>query len=462
MKLSHLAAPALILMATPAWAADGCPDGSYSVTPNTSSSSVLFGPDFQVESQTGRTTLTCNLSVADGDPAKVPPSGTFYAYSADYSAFVAPDKAAEVTVTANGTVKVLKVRPSDEGVDGFLMRTYVGPDGDGNLNSQINLTATGDGFNPVASVDGVDFDFLASTTLDTQLASLDQLSGQATAVNSRLATLSGLLTKDGAAPERDNEVGLFGAVGSATVGATAHYNLGDGLSLDGGAALFWQGVDGNDLSGLMFAGKASYLTPEDGSAFRWLGSAGVNATPGLSMNFSRDYQLGSLTPDDFTTATGKAAGTGLMVGAFVEGGVLIAPAPDNEVVFAVSYARNWLNFGDTAEAQTDQNPFAFSSDGTSTFDTIKARADWTVGVMPDVDLTLHGAVGHVFASDYSGDVALVGPLTVGGTDESFAEYGAKVGWQFADNANVGAFVLGSTGTVSGTHVQVGTSVSMKF
>ena len=157
------------------------------------------------------------------------------------------------------------------------------------------------------------------------------------------------------------------------------------------------------------------------------------------------------------------SGSGNLFGIWVEAGALVAPAPDNEILFSASLSRNWLNF-DYAEEQTDTNPFALSiDDATSTYDTLKAKAAWTTALAQDVDLTLHGAVGYINANDdLTGDVALVGAMTVGGQSEAFVEYGARLGWSFAENARWDVFALGSTGAETGTHAQIGTAVSMKF
>lgn len=461
MKL-HVAAAALVLITTPALAAsDGCPTGSYLVArPDDTAVSVTFD-ELQVANVTGPATVVCDLFVSAKDPNDPPASGTFEAYSADYRGFVFPDQAASFTVTENGVVRSLEVVPSEEGVEGFLMHTYVGPDEFGTLNSNIAVDAIGVGAEPVAGIDTVDYLFLGSTTLGSQVASLDQLASQATAVVMHLNTTTGLVVSANKPLVRDDEVSLFGAVGSHNVGLTGHFDLDDGFSLDGGVALFDQSVDGAATSGVLLGGKAGFLQPEGGSAFRWLGSAGLTVAPGMSMSFSRDYTLFDIN-DVPSTVNGKADGNGTMVGVWLEGGLLVAPAPDNEIIFSASYARNWLNFGGVAEEQTDANPFAFSADGASTFDTLKAKAAWSTAITPDVDLTLHAAVGQVIASDFSGDVALVGPLTVGGQDDTFAEYGARVDWQVTETAQVGVFALGSTGSVTGTHLQVGAAAGMKF
>jgi len=445
---------AFVLLASPAFAAcvDVQPSApTYVDDPPTAS--VLFD-SFVINS--ADTSQTCALSTPARDGAPVPPAGEISAYSADYRGFVGTDRPATLTVTESGVTRSVVLAPETEDL---LLHSYVGSDADGNLNSDITLTVAGNDQNLAGGIDSVDYLLLATTTLDDQYFSLEQVSTARTAIVTHLNSTTGLVLGSNQPLDRETQVGAFGAVGSHTVGANGHFNLGDGFSLDGGVAVFDQSVGGASSNGVLLGGKVTYLQPETGAGFRWLGSAGAMAAPGMSLSFSRDY----LNTANDTMVSGEGSGSGNLFGIWVEAGALVAPAPDNEIVFSASLSRNWLNF-DYAEAQTDTNPFALSiDDATSTYDTIKAKAAWTTQISPDVDLTLHGAVGYLHANDdLTGDVALVGPLTVGGQSEAFAEYGARVGWSFAENARWDVFALGSTGAETGTHAQVGTSVSMKF
>lgn len=460
MRLSTLTLLFVVIPGVAA-AADGCPDGSFTVThvPDNSGLTVIFD-EFRIIDVVGPASVTCNRSISARDPNEPTAAGRIEAYSADYRGFVAPDAAAIYTVEENGVIRRLRVRPVEDGTE-VLLHTFLRPDDAGYLNSNIDIAAAGDGPNEVASLETVDYLFLGWTTMDSQIASLEGLSPQATAVVTHLNATTGLLVGGDRPIGGPNSIALVGAIGSHTVGITGHANLGDGFSLDGGAVIFDQSVGGAATSGVLLGGKASFVQPEDSSAFRLFSSAGGTYAPELMTRFSRSYTLYDLD-DEPGTVTGHANGKASMSALWLEGGVLVAPAPDNEIAFNISYARNWLDFGSVAEKQTDQNPFAFSGSGTSTFDTVKVGSAWTTAVATDLDFTLHAAVGQVWAGDLTGDVALVGPITVGGTDETFAEYGARLGWQATDTTQIDLFARGSTGSVTGTHVQVGSSLSMKF
>jgi len=456
MKLAVAVPIFVLLAASPALAVDGCPIApSTTYTPDDTGITVLF--DSMIASNGPST--DCNLVTPNKEVPEVPPAGTISAYAADYRGFVAQGDRATLTVTESGVTRTVVINPTDDDFEDKMLHSYVGTDANGDIRSDISLGLVSPDDASVATVESVDYLLLATTTVGDQSDSLDQVSAAQTAVITHLNTTAGLVLGVDKPLERDNEIGLLGAVGSHTVGATGHYNFGDGFSVDGGVTVFDQSAGGASASGVLLGGKATYVTPDDGSGFRWLGSAGVTAAPNMTMRFSRDY----LNTANDTMVSGDGSGNGNLIGIWVEGGVLVAPAPDNEIVFSASLARNWLNF-DYAEEQTDTNPFALSiDDATSTYDTVKAKAAWTAQITPDVDLTVHGAVGYINANDdVTADVALVGPLTVGGQSEAFIEYGARVGWSFADQARWDVFALGSTGAESGTHVQVGTAVSMKF
>ncbi len=464
MRLVALALPLLALPGVAA-AADGCPDEpSITWSPDNSAISVAFSEDFQIVDVEGPATVTCSRPIPTRDPdgGPYPPAapGRIDAYSADFRGFVAPDAAATFTVEENGVIRSVVVGSEDELFDEPFLRTYLRPE-DGKLTSTISVTSIGEGPTPVAGVDSVDYAFLGWTTMESQVASIEDLSPQATAIVTHLNATTALLVGGGRPIEGPNSVGLVGAVGSHTVGVTGHADLGGGFSLDAGAAIFEQSAGGATTSGLLLGGKASFVQPEDGGAFRLFGSAGGSYAPDMSMRFSRSYTLYDFD-DEPGTVTARSDGKGSMSALWLEGGVLVAPAPDNEIAFSVSYARNWLDYGSVAEEQTDTNPFAFSGSGSSTFNTVKAGAAWTAALAPDLDMTLHGAIGQVFAGELTGNVALVGPITVGGTDETFAEYGARLGWQATETTQLDLFALGSTGSVTGTHVQVGSSLRMKF
>jgi hypothetical protein len=389
------------------------------------------------------------------------PDGAIYAYSSEYRVDSADGDTVHLETTENGITRTATAPGSDD--DSVYVRNYVGVIKGDSLQSDIELNVDSPDDNSAELV-SLDYNFLGYTTLDEQTDSLAQVAASQTAVITHLNTTVGLIVGANQPLEQPDQVGLIGAVGSYTVGVTGHVNLGDGFSLDGGAALFEQSVGGATSDGVLLGGKASYLQPEEGSSFRLLGNVGISAAPSMNMSFSRDYTLFGAGPNfSDVPVSVTTSGTGTMVGIWLEGGVLVAPDPNNDIVFTASYARNWINFASISEDQTDANPFALSlDDSTSTYDTIKARAAWTTAITTDVDLTLHAAIGQVFAGNVGGDVTLVGPLTIGGQDETFAEYGIRADWNVTDSAQLGLFALGSTGSETGTHFQVGTAASMQF
>ena len=234
--------------------------------------------------------------------------------------------------------------------------------------------------------------------------------------------------------------------------------MGDGFAVDGGVALFGQSVGESSADGLLFSGRAKYLQPDTGG-IRLFGGAGINAAPGMSLGFTRQYDDGSADG-----ATVKSSTSASLVGLYLEGGALYALDPSNEIAFTGTLLQSWLSVDGYSETFGTDNLFpATFGDSTNSFTTVKADAAWTSAVTPDIDLTVHGAIGHSFANDaVAADVAFVGPVSVGGQSELFAEYGARLGWTFGPSTTLGVFAQGSSGAVSGTHVQAGTTLSLQF
>jgi hypothetical protein len=97
------------------------------------------------------------------------------------------------------------------------------------------------------------------------------------------------------------------------------------------------------------------------------------------------------------------------------------------------------------------------------FDTVKVGADWTVRVMPQLDVTLSGAVGQTIAENsVATTIASVGSFTAAPQNELFVQYGARASYEIVADTTVGAFVFGTTGDYSGTHLQVGGDLHVHF
>ena len=145
-------------------------------------------------------------------------------------------------------------------------------------------------------------------------------------------------------------------------------------------------------------------------------------------------------------------------------GVLVAPTPDDEVAFSASLTHDWLGSDGFAETIGETNLFpATVAAGTASFDRAKAGITWKRRLAPAWDLTLSTALGETFAHDgVAANVAFVGPVAGGPVNDAFAEAGAQIDWRLTASATASAYVLGATGTQSGTHLQVGEALKVAF
>lgn len=430
-------------------ASPGLPD---TVVAPDNGSATVFPDGFSVSGGSADTCTVTNLAVPI-------PAGHYGVYKVDGRGFTAQNAGEKTTYTVTYGSDTQDATIDGEYVGDTVFTHYfgtgLGPVSD--FDAEFGLEVDGDGASS-SELDSIDI-LAGYTTLDEQYASLGQLSTARTGIITALNTTTGLILGANQRADRPSEFGALGAYGSYTVGGYGHFDLGEGFTADLGAAAFDQSVGDGAASGVLLGGQARYIQPDNGAGMRWLGSAGASFSPDMAMTFSRNYPDGST---EGTSASGSTSGS--MVGIWLEGGVLIAPTPTDELIFSASLGRNWLNTDAYSETLGEDNLFALSTDSaTSTYDTIKAKAAWTTEISPEFDLTLHGAVGYISANDsLTGDVAFVDTLTVGGQSEAFVEYGARVGWSFAQDARWDVYALGSTGAESGTHFQVGTAASMKF
>ena len=452
-----LVVPLALLLPPPAGALafDGCPDGTVSVTsaPDGSAYTAILDAFAVPAGDTG----LCALQV----PIDPLPSGVIAVYSADYrgGATLADGETATLTVEHTGGGDGTTISGPYDELNTVLYSNLVGSGPGNTINSRIvfDLTNASDGFS-YGALDSVDYLELARTTIASQQASIDQLAAGQTAIVARVNGIGTLLTGGGQPLEGEDQFSLVGAVGSWAFGGTARVNLGNGFSLLGGAALLEQSGAGATASGVLASGALRYVQPGN-DALRYFGEFGLHGAPGLALTFTRQYDDGS---PGGATVTGST--TGSLAAAYVTGGVLYAPSPNNEIAFSGTLMRDWLTVAGYSETFALTNLFAADvAGGTSTFDVVKAGAAWTTAVSPQMDATLSAAVGKSFAHDgVAANVAFVGPVTGTPQGELFAEYGVRLGWELSPTATVDAFALGSTGTVSGTHIQVGSALRVHF
>ena len=398
--------------------------------------------------------MTCGATAPASGPLAL---GELSAYKIDYRGALSIDATGEMVVTTGGHAASVTLQTgSEDPIDGLLFTDYVAGDGN-DLNSSITLTMPYS-FYDYGRFDLETIDYLeVRTTTAALAASADELAADRTSAVTHLNATADLLAGAGQTLEGTDTLGGVGGVGSATVGVTGRKSLGSGFSLLGGAAYVDQTAGGAQTSGLVFSGTARYVTPGD-ALLRPFGEVGLHAAPALSLSFTRQYA----TNGGMATATGN--GSGSFYGGYLKGGVLVAPDPSNDIVFAATLGKDWLSTGAYSETLSGSNLFAASSPAqTGSFDTVKLGAEWTTRLVPQLEVTVSGAVGRTIAENtVSSDVAFASSYTGAARSENFVEYGLRAGHDIVEGTNVGVFVHGTTGDYSGTHLQVGGDLHVRF
>jgi hypothetical protein len=438
---------ALTTTATGAWAADPCAHDPATISPDSRIASIFYD-GFVVDA---------GQSVSCPETVAVPiPNGMFGVYKVDARGFILNSGDGAIYLVQHG------VQTQQSSFAGMLTEDtffshYFGSGPSAGFTGTFTYDLTAASVGARATLETIDF-LAGYTTLTSVQGSINALADEQTGIVTRLNATGDLLLGHNQPLEAPDNFSLFGAVGSHTFGATGHYNLSEGFSLEGGGALTDQSLPGASFTGPSLGAALRYVQP-GADTFRPFAEAGFNAAPGLGMTFSRHYDDG--TPLG-TTISSTASGN--LFGVFAEAGVLVAPTPDDEISFTGSLIHNWLGFGGFTETIGDTNLFpATVAAATSTFDTIKANLAWTTKLSSTLDLTLSGAVGKTFSHDgVAANVAFVGPIAGTSQDETFAEYGVRLGWKLNAATTADTFIFGTSGATSGTHVQVGEALHVAF
>ena len=458
-----LAAPLLLSSPTAAASCILNPVSGLTFSPDYSTVSVLF-QDFTASVGDPASCLgsaptdPLHIDVTNGGANPIP-AGTVIAYSADYRGSLDGNSTASIR-TVNGGRQTRDTLVSTDAVPppgNVVLSDFAGAS-NGVLRSDIYLAMLSyDDPQNQFSLETIDYTELARTTTTDIQTSVDQLSTAHTSLITRLNATGDLLTGAGQKFEQDDGVAALGSVGSFTLGATGRRSLEGGFTLLGGAAVFNQSVGGASASGLLFSGSLRYVEPS-GGLVRPYGELGLVTAPLMGLSFTRSY----VTSIGTTTTTGTA--TGGLYGGFIKGGVLLVPDENNEVVASATVSKDWPLTGAYSETFSGSNLFAASAPAqTNSFDTAKIGVDWTTKVMSRVDVTLSGAVGATIADNpVATDVMFAGAFSGAPRSELFGEYGARVAYEIDPSQSISAFIHGSMGQYSGSHVQVGGDFHDRF
>lgn len=440
---------AALLLSSAALAGEG-PSCSQSTTPSLDNTSFNVFYDAFFVNDAG--SQTCNWT----QPTALP-SDVFGVYTAEYRGGVGPDAYASLTTDHNGTTTTTDLTANDE----FYVKQYIGSNADGDLVDDLTLDI--DSEDSTVYLDTADYALLGTTTLSAARGSLTDLATAETGIVTHLTATSGLLTGESDPFAEQNSVGIVGAVGSHIVGVDGHAVIGDGLTLDAGLAGFDQEANNLAMNGLLAAGKLRYITPDTGGA-RWFGAIGLAGSPNMALDLTRDYATDYVDPDhpDMTSATSRTHAT--LISLSGEAGVLVGLGNDSAMRLSGEVSQNWLSVDGFSETFSEDNLFPLSTDDhTSGFTIVKGKAAWQLALTDGVHLDLSAALGQTFANDdYDAEIAFIGPLNVSGVSETFAEAEARLGWAMTSNADLEVFGRGTFGTESGTHLQAGSELRLKF
>ncbi|HEV7275587.1 MAG TPA: hypothetical protein VGN80_04815 [Devosiaceae bacterium] len=388
------------------------------------------------------------------------PPGVVAVYTADYRGFLSENSTATMLVMNDGQLVEVTINTEEDPLFGdVFFSDYVGSNRAATAIDSLIALELLTALDPssIFQLDTIDYAELARTTFDELQLSVDQLATARTALITHLNTTFDLLAGAGQALDGPDRYGIVGGVGSVTLGVNGKMSFDEEFSLLGGLAFVDQAAGGSDVTGVIATGAARYVTPGSDLA-RPFGEVGLKAAPALSLSFTRSYETSLGT----STATGSTSGS--FLGAYVRGGVLIAPDPDNEIVFSASFDRDWLSTAGYEETFSNSNLFSANVPAqTGVFDTVQAGTEWTTRIADDVELILAGAVGRTFARDsVTADIAFAGGFRAAGVSETFVQYGVRASYEIAEGSSVGLFLHGATGAVSGTHAQIGGTFHVRF
>jgi hypothetical protein len=441
------------LLGASAAMAGGC--GYSETTPGPNSSTVLFDELIvQLSGGPGTTTsLSCSFSATAAIPA-----GTVGVYKIDTRGIVFLQNGKDATYMLSGgstTDAKAYTGPFDQS---FTYTTYHASGPSASFDGTIDLSISGSS-DPDSQLVIDTLDVLAGfTTIGSVQASIDQLATGRSAILRRVDTSSRLLTGGNQPLIAPDNLSAIGALGSDVFGVAGHFNLGSGFSLDGGGALLNQATTKSGVTGPLLSGAIRYVQP-GAEPIRPFGQAAFSLAPNLGMNFSRHYTDGMPSGATVTSST-----SGSLFNAGVEAGVLFAPNLSNQIAFSGSLTHTALSVAGYSETLGETNLFAANvGSSTGSYDTVELGVAWTTAIAPTLDVTLSAGLGKTFSHDpVTANVAFVGTFTSAAQDEVFASYGARLGWKFAPNMTADAFVLGSSGQISGTDIKLGAALHMQF
>jgi hypothetical protein len=381
-------------------------------------------------------------------PIKGVSSDVVSLFSASYGGELTDGTGGRLTVVHNGVPDVTNLVGDPGGTFGELATGTVFAQGD-KLLSTLTVEVTNAVGSDEFDLDSADYALLSR-------ADLFDLSIARTGVVTQLNGTAALLSGAGQPQEDMDGVSALGGIGSITLGVSGHKSLDGGISIHGGVAYLSQQSVGASTAGVLVSGSARYTGVASGQVYRPFFEVGARAAPALSTTFGLTYT--TLTGPVVTSATTSAS----YYGGFLEGGLLVAPTPDDTIALSASLSTDVLSTG--AFTQSGAGVFSVTQPAQSgLFASARAGIDYTRQLSQFASVTLTGAVGRTFGtSPVASTITGAGSFSTAAASEMFAQYGARLTYDLTSQTEVSAFVFGTDGELSGNHLQVGAGAKVSF
>ena len=257
-----------------------------------------------------------------------------------------------------------------------------------------------------------------------------------------------------------SDAGAFASAGSAAGGTAGRVNFGNGFSLFGGLSVAAEDYTRMRMRNVVtLAGAGRYVFPISAQASLF-GEIGGWFSPSGRYRFERLYANGA------GTAIGVGNTSGTQTYFFGRLGAAFNATKDDEIAASFELGRQSFHTrGDIEQIQVN-NPFNAAVPGaTDTMSVGKARLQWTHNFSAEIDTTIWAGIAHGFNA-HTSLTAIVpgfGQIATTARSQTWAEFGARIGYHATDHITLDLFADGvSGGKGTGTRVHVGGGVKARF
>jgi hypothetical protein len=237
-------------------------------------------------------------------------------------------------------------------------------------------------------------------------------------------------------------VSAFGSVGSFTAGVHGRKELTNNLSLLAGLAYTQYSEDGYHVTGAPIGAFALRYDFTDWGSSRPFFDIGTVLSPFEQVRYGRSYvtSLGTVSLDSSTDSADY--------GVYERAGWVSRISPRDEVAASLELWQLWQHVSGYADPLTAFNPYnATIASGTDRTNLVKVGGQWTHLFNSSFEANINGAFVQSFASQ-SGIVATVtgdGLVVPTMGNQSWFEYGGRLGFRFAKGWVADLFVNGTLG-----------------